>query len=158
MDDATAPDGGGRSEEASAVAGITDDATPSTASTGRYIWPTNGTLGSGFGPRNATIGSSNHKGIDIGGIMGQPIFASDGGEVIFSGWSDSYGYYIRLRHDNGDVTLYAHCNSLRVRVGDLVVQEQVIALMGSTGVSTGVHLHFELIIDDRHVDPLRHLP
>jgi murein DD-endopeptidase MepM/ murein hydrolase activator NlpD len=129
-----------------------------TASKGFYILPANGTLSSRFGPRRISIGSTNHKGIDIGGVSGQPIFAADGGEVIFSGWSDSYGYYIRIRHDNGHVTLYAHCSSLFVRVGERVWQGQQIARMGRTGIATGIHLHFELIINDRQVDPLPHLP
>jgi hypothetical protein len=134
------------------------DEPPSTESTGNYIWPADGKLASLFGPRDIGVGSTYHKGIDIGGSLRQPIFAADGGEVIVSEYSESYGYYIRIRHDNGDETLYAHCVSLSVRVGDLVWQGQEIALMGSTGISTGVHLHFELIINGRQVDPLRYLP
>ena len=128
------------------------------ASTGSYIWPTYGSLSSGFGSRSIRIGSSNHKGIDIGGSNNQPIYAADSGDVIFSGWSDSYGNYIRIQHDDGSETVYAHCSSLRARVGERVVQGQDIARMGSTGIATGVHLHFELIINGTQVDPLPYLP
>jgi len=148
------PESSGRLED------LDDDTTPFplTESTGSYIWPAHGTLASRFGPRRVSIGSANHQGIDIGGESGQSIYAADGGEVIFSGWSDSFGYYIKIRHDNGHETIYAHCKSLLVRVGVRVWQGQEIALMGTTGISSGVHLHFELIINGRNVDPLRYLP
>ena len=132
---------------------------PRTYSRGYYIWPAQGRITSGFGFRNIAVGSSQHRGIDIGGRLGDPIFAADGGEVIFSGWSaGGFGNMVRIRHDNGSETLYAHCSELLVRVGERVHQGQTIARMGSTGVSTGVHLHFELIIDGVQIDPLRYLP
>jgi murein DD-endopeptidase MepM/ murein hydrolase activator NlpD len=131
---------------------------PSSESTGSYIWPANGNLSSRFGRRTTTVGSRNHKGIDITGRSGDPIFAADGGEVIVSGWSVSWGNVIRILHDNGDVTLYSHCSALLVKVGDRVSQGQQIARMGRTGVASGVHLHFELIVDGVNVDPLPHLP
>ena len=127
-------------------------------SAGSYIWPTEGALTSYFGQRSATVGSTNHMGIDIGGNYGQPIYAADAGEVIESRISSSYGYVIRIMHDNGDVTLYCHCSALLVSVGERVGRGQDIARMGSTGVASGVHLHFELMIDGVNVDPLRYLP
>ena len=130
----------------------------SPESTGTYIWPANGNLSSRFGPRDSTVGSSNHQGIDISGSSGNPILAADGGEVIFSGRSNSYGNVVNILHDNGDITIYAHCSELFVREGDMVSQGQVIAGKGRTGVATGVHLHFELIINGVNVDPLRYLP
>ena len=118
-----------------------------------YIWPAHGNLTSGFGYRNATVGSKNHKGIDICAKLDDPIYAADSGVVIVSERSSSYGNYIEIKHDNGQVTLYAHCNSLLVSVGDEVAQGQQIALMGRTGRATAIHLHFELIINGENVDP-----
>jgi len=129
-----------------------------TTSTGTYIWPAEGILTSRFGPRTSTVGSSNHKGIDIAGASGDPIYAADGGEVIVSGWLDSYGNWIKIRHDDGTETLYAHCRTRLVTVGERVSQGQQIARMGTTGQSAGVHLHFELIINGVQVNPLRYLP
>jgi len=129
-----------------------------TDSTGSYIWPAHGNLTSRFGYRSATVGSTNHKGIDICAKTGDPIYAADAGEVIVSGWSNSFGYVIEVRHDNGHITLYAHCSSLYVSVGERVKQGQVIAGMGCTGRANGVHLHFELKINGENVDPLPYLP
>lgn len=134
------------------------EADPLTASTGAYIWPTAGHLTSLYGRRITSVGSSMHKGIDICGSYGQSIYAADGGEIIVSGWSNSYGYVVQIMHDNGDVTLYCHCRALLVSVGERVSQGQEIALMGNTGLATGTHLHFEIIIGGENVDPLPHLP
>ena len=123
-----------------------------------YIWPTSGPVTSGFGRRKIPIGSRNHQGIDIGGNSGQPIYASGDGVVVYSGWNDSYGNMIRIRHDNGDETVYGHCKSLSVKKGKYVKQGTKIAAMGSTGTSIGVHLHFELSIDGKNVDPMAYLP
>jgi len=129
-----------------------------TASTGTFIWPADGVITSPFGPRNISIGSRYHKGVDIPGPQGSSIYAADGGEVIESRWSDSYGLFIRIRHDNGIVTLYSHNIENLVSVGERVSQGQVIALMGRTGIATGVHLHFEVIVDGVNVNPQLHLP
>ena len=123
-----------------------------------YIWPADGTLSSKFGKRNIPIGSRNHRGIDIAGRSGQAIYAAGDGKVVFSGWSDSYGYVIRISHDNGDETVYGHCRSLLVRKGAIVSQGDRIARMGETGIATGVHLHFELIVDGKNVNPILYLP
>jgi len=130
---------------------------PTTESVGAYAWPANGTLFSRFGSRDAELGSTDHKGIDISGHSGDPIYAADGGEVIVSERNGSYGNVIHVRHDNGQVTLYAHCSELLVSAGEWVAQGQQIALMGRTGLASGVHLHFEVIIDGKNVDPLKHL-
>ncbi|MCL2408618.1 MAG: peptidoglycan DD-metalloendopeptidase family protein [Oscillospiraceae bacterium] len=124
----------------------------------QYIWPADGPITSGFGPRVIAVGSRNHRGLDIGGRLGDPIFAADYGEVIFSGWNGGFGNAITIRHDNGDETLYAHLNEIFVSVGDWVYQGQIIGAMGTTGTSTGVHLHFEIIIDGVQVDPILYLP
>jgi len=124
----------------------------------KLIWPAEGVLTSRFGPRNIPYGSENHKGIDIAARYGSPIFAADYGEVIFANLQGPFGLLVKLLHDNGHVTLYAHCSELFVEVGERVRQGQTIARMGMTGRASGVHLHFEVIIDGVNVDPLLHLP
>lgn len=94
-----------------------------------------------------TQGIHGYNGIDIGAAHGTPILASAAGEVIIakgSGWNGGYGQYVVIRHDNGTQTLYAHASSVIVGAGQTVQQGQVIAYMGSTGKSTGTHLHFEV--------------
>ncbi len=128
-------------------------------STGTYIWPTEGTLTSYYGYRNLEIGSKYHQGLDIAAWTGTDIFAADGGEVIYSGEMGGYGYVLMIRHDNGDTTYYAHCSKLLVKRGAIVEQGELIAYMGSTGVSTGSHLHFEIRqASGESVDPLDYLP
>jgi len=129
-----------------------------TASTGVFIWPAEGDVVSGFGPRNIRIGSRNHKGIDIDAPNRAPIYAADGGEVTDSRYSESFGHVIKILHDNGHVTLYAHCSTRLVKIGERVEQGQVIARVGMTGIATGYHLHFELIINGKQVDPIPYLP
>ncbi|MBF2099343.1 MAG: peptidoglycan DD-metalloendopeptidase family protein [Gloeomargaritaceae cyanobacterium C42_A2020_066] len=106
-----------------------------------YAWPARGVLTSGFGRRWGRM----HQGIDIAGPVGTPILAAADGEVISSGWnSGGYGNLVKIWHPNGTTTLYAHNSRLLVRVGQQVRQGQQIAEMGSTGFSTGPHLHFEI--------------
>ncbi len=131
---------------------------PRTASYGEYIWPVEGHLTSGFGPRSISISSSFHKGIDIATDYGTPIVAADGGEVIFAEWMSSYGYLVQILHDNGDVTYYAHCSSIAVSVGERVARGDVISYVGSTGNSTGNHCHFEIRVNDEPQNPLNYLP
>lgn len=131
---------------------------PRYVSYGEYIWPAEGIITCNFGYRNIGIGSNNHRGLDIGGSYRSNILAADGGEVIFAENVYSYGNLIKIQHDNGDVTWYAHCDELIAQVGDKVAQGDVIAYMGSTGDSTGVHLHFEVHRSDNAVDPLSVLP
>jgi murein DD-endopeptidase MepM/ murein hydrolase activator NlpD len=134
---------------------------PSWYPTGSFRWPTSGVITSYFGYRDApnAAASTNHNAIDIANGYGTPIYAADGGEVIFAGWSGSYGYLIKIDHVNtGIVTYYAHCNELYVSVGDRVYKGEHIAAMGSTGNSTGPHLHFGVLKYDTWVDPLDYLP
>ena len=106
-----------------------------------YIWPAQGTFTSGYGWRWGRM----HKGIDIAAPIGTPILAAASGEVISAGWnSGGYGNLVKVKHSNGSVTLYAHNNRIYVRRGQKVKQGQQIAEMGSTGFSTGPHLHFEI--------------
>jgi len=106
-----------------------------------YIWPAKGTLTSPYGWRWGRM----HKGIDIAGPVGTPIFAAADGRVSYAGWnSGGYGYLVEIEHPDGSLTLYAHNNRILVQVGQEVAQGQQISEMGSTGYSTGPHLHFEI--------------
>lgn len=106
-----------------------------------YIWPAKGVLTSGYGWRWGRM----HKGIDIAAPIGTPIFAAAPGEVISAGWnSGGYGNLVKVKHPDGSVTLYAHNSRILVRRGEKVEQGQLISQMGSTGYSTGPHLHFEI--------------
>ncbi|APB35267.1 peptidase M23 [Gloeomargarita lithophora Alchichica-D10] len=111
-----------------------------------YVWPARGVMTSGFGRRWGRM----HQGIDIAAPVGTPVVASAGGTVIFAGWnSGGYGNLVKIWHDNGSVTFYAHNNRLLVRENQQVEQGQLIAEMGSTGFSTGPHVHFEIRKRDR---------
>ena len=125
---------------------------------GYFIWPAQGVLTSTFGYRNIEIGSSNHKGIDIAGDYYDYVVAADGGEVVYADWMSGYGYLVIIQHDNGYETYYAHNAELNVYVGERVAQGEVIAFMGSTGNSTGVHCHFEVRIGGEAYNPLYYLP
>ncbi|KZR76016.1 M23 family metallopeptidase [Prochlorococcus marinus] len=105
-----------------------------------YIWPTKGVFTSGFGWRWGRM----HQGIDIANLTGTPIMASKDGIVTHSGWMGGYGYLVEISHSDGASTRYAHNSKLLVRKGQLVPQGATIAKMGSTGRSTGPHLHFEI--------------
>lgn len=95
----------------------------------------------------------NHKGVDLCAKSGTSIYAVADGKVVQSGWNGNYGYCVIVEHENGMRTLYAHARQLCCRVGDTVSQGEVIALVGTTGQSTGNHLHFEVIVGGRNVDP-----
>ncbi|MGF1591253.1 MAG: peptidoglycan DD-metalloendopeptidase family protein [Pleurocapsa sp.] len=105
-----------------------------------YMWPAQGVLTSGYGWRWGRL----HQGIDIAGPIGTPILAAATGVVVGAGWHGGYGNVVKLEHPNGSITLYAHNNSILVTHGQQVNQGEQIAEMGSTGNSTGSHLHFEI--------------
>lgn len=123
------------------------------SSTGSFIWPVPNThnITSGYGYR----WGRTHSGLDISnGVTDEAIVASDGGTVVWAGYDNSgYGNYIIIDHGNGYQTLYGHCNSLYVSVGEYVYQGQTIAGMGTTGDSTGTHLHFEIRQGSTRLDP-----
>ena len=124
-----------------------------------YIWPVSGVITSNFGYRNISVGSSNHKGIDIAADCGEIISASRDGQVIYAQFNTGgYGYLVILQHEDGATTYYAHCSSLLVSEGEWVSQGQSIACVGSTGTSTGNHCHFEVRINDEPVNPVDYLP
>jgi len=128
--------------------------TPARPGHGSFIWPSDFTsnVTSHFGPRWGTM----HWGTDIAaaGIYGTNIIAAASGVVSFSGWMGGYGNTVMINHGNGYVTLYAHNSANLVSQGQEVVQGQVIALVGSTGFSTGPHIHFEIIRNGQRVDPM----
>ncbi len=129
------------SEPVTEVIAVGTTPRPSTASYGEYFWPADGPVTSYFGYRCVSVGSRYHKGIDIGGSTGDPIYAADGGEVICAEWGSGYGYVVKVLHDNGDVTVYGHCSEFAVEVGDRVFRGQTIAYMGMTGTASATHLH-----------------
>jgi murein DD-endopeptidase MepM/ murein hydrolase activator NlpD len=123
---------------------------------GAFVYPTPLHWLSGF---DFTPGT-NHWGVDLAGQMGSPIFAADSGVIVYAGWNDwGYGNVLVIDHGNGWQTLYAHLSQLNVGCGSSVSQAQTIALMGSTGRSTGPHLHFEIMnAGGVRVDPHSFLP
>ena len=120
------------------------------------IWPAQGTFTSGYGWRWGRM----HKGIDIANNVGTPIVAAARGRVSFAGWHDGgYGYFVEITHEDGSRTRYGHNSNLLVREGQQVDQGQVISQMGSTGRSTGPHLHFEVLPPgEGAMNPLQFLP
>ena len=133
-----------RSEHFPAVRELVAEGSRIRVSTGDYIWPLDeAEVSSEFGYRTG-IGSAFHQGIDLAAVWGSSIHAADGGVVIFAGEYKSYGQLVQIEHDNGDVTYYAHCSCILVSVGDTVEQGEEIALVGTTGLSSGSHLHFEV--------------
>jgi murein DD-endopeptidase MepM/ murein hydrolase activator NlpD len=128
---------------------------PATAArgTGNFGWPVSGRITQKFWTR--------HPGIDVGAPKGTPIYASDSGYIVFAGWDNervSYGFMILINHGNGYVTRYGHLSSFNVEVGDSVKKGQLIGRVGSTGNSTGPHLHFEVIKDGVRRNPFIYLP
>lgn len=128
--------------------------------TGTYLWPSSDSyyVTSLFGTRYHPILHywRTHYGIDIGAAYDTKIYASDGGVVVTSESSYSYGNYVMIAHGNGRYTLYAHMSKRLVSVDDVVKQGTVIGLVGSTGYSTGPHIHFEIIENGERVDPLQY--
>ena len=125
-------------------------------SVNRFLAPINNyTVTSRFGDRTDPIShtESSHNGIDLAADFGEEIFASMSGSVEFAGYEASYGNYVKIKHSDTFKTVYAHCSKLKVKTGDKVKAGQVIALVGSTGRSTGPHLHFEVINNDTKVNP-----
>ncbi len=128
---------------------------------GGYIWPVNSRrITSTFGGRASPggIGSTNHKGIDIGGVgYGTAVHAAKAGTVIISQYSSSYGNFVVVSHGEGNTTLYAHMSTRLVEAGESVEQGGILGLTGSTGHSTGPHLHFEISENGTRINPLVYL-
>ena len=123
-----------------------------------YRWPVHGRITSYFGRRSLGMGTARfHQGLDVAAPYGTAVRAARSGTVTFAGWSGAYGYLVRIRHAGNEETWYAHHSEVLVETGQYVKQEQVIGRIGSTGLSTGPHLHFEIHEQGRPVDPLSHL-
>jgi len=124
-------------------------------------WPVEGEITSYYGWRRSPFGgrkSTFHDGIDIGNNVGTEVVTAADGKVISSGWIGVYGKMIVIDHGNGFVTKYGHNSSLLVKKGDEVKKGDTIALLGNTGRSTGPHLHFTIMKDNKTQDPLLYLP
>ena len=132
----------------------TPTVTPGAASSAGLIWPVRGTVTSGYGYRWGRM----HSGIDIGARTGTPIMAAKAGEVIFAGAMSGYGNTVIINHGGGFSTLYAHQSRIGSADGAQVAQGQVIGYVGSTGNSTGPHLHFETRVNGSAQNPRQYLP
>ena len=146
--------------ESAALAAQIRDAQEGAGSTGTgqasaagFIWPCDGVVVSGFGMRWGRM----HEGIDVGCAYGTPNRAAAAGTIIYSGWLGGYGNLVVVDHGNGLSTAYAHASSLLVGVGQSVSQGETVSLVGSTGNSSGPHLHFEVRVNGQAVDPLFYL-
>ena len=125
------------------------------------IWAHLGKINNEFGFRRNPFGGRSyefHAGMDIDGNKGDLIVAPANGVVVKAGWQGGYGYLIEIDHGNGLSTRYGHLSRLEVKEGDSIQRGQLIGLIGSTGRSTGPHLHYELRLDDKAVNPRRFLP
>lgn len=148
-----------RAEAAAAVAGerqpwMSSGAAPLSPGSilpgaGGFVLPAIGAFTSGFGSRWGTF----HNGIDIAAPIGTPIYAVAAGTVIDAGPAQGFGLWVRIRHDDGTITVYGHMYDFFVSVGERVPAGMQIARMGNRGDSTGPHLHFEVIQAGQHVDP-----
>jgi len=128
---------------------------PIIPGTGRFIWPVSGPITSPFGYRTHPVTGTTrfHSGFDIGVDQGTPIRCADNGVVIVADWYGGYGNCVIVQHDNNLSTLYGHQSRMLVKHGDTLMQGQVLGEVGSTGMSTGPHLHFEVRQNGTPVDP-----
>ena len=125
-----------------------------------YLKPiSGGRLSSGFGKRKAPKrgASTFHRGIDWATPVGTAVCASSGGVVSRAGWGSGYGYVVMIEHPDGKQTRYGHLSKILVKSGQSVKQGQKIALSGNTGVSTGPHIHFEILVNGVQVNPLKYM-
>ncbi len=128
---------------------------PPKSATGKFMKPSNGVYSSGFGYRKNL--RDYHTGVDFAGAVGTSIYASDGGQVSYAAWKGNYGYCVFIDHENGYVTVYAHCSKLLVKAGQRVAKGETIALVGKTGRVTGPHVHFEIRLNGTPVNPLKYI-
>ncbi len=143
--------GGTKPYEARQVVTYAGPAPSESRAEGTFQWPAGGSITQGYW--------YGHRAIDIGAPLGTAIWSSDGGYVSFTGWTDiGYGYLVVVDHSNGYETFYAHLSDIYVREGEVVRSGQVIGAMGSTGNSTGPHLHFEIRYNGFPTNPLIYLP
>ncbi|MBD7913796.1 peptidoglycan DD-metalloendopeptidase family protein [Clostridium sp. Sa3CUN1] len=138
---------------------VDDSGATGDPSTESFLRPGSGPITDPYGPRiNPVTGEPGfHTGTDLGDPYGAPVAASKSGVVVYSGWISGYGNTIILDHGSGIQTLYGHNSQLLVGVGESVYRGQTIALVGSTGMSTGPHIHWEIRINGQHVNPMDYL-
>lgn len=125
------------------------------------IWAHLGKINNEFGFRRNPFGGSRyefHAGLDIDGERGDTVVAPANGIIIKAGWQGGYGNMIEIDHGNGLTTRYGHLSKIEIQVGDTINRGQIIGLIGSTGRSTGPHLHYELRVNDKPINPRRFLP
>lgn len=126
------------------------------------LWPTAGEISSTFGLRDSPFGRGGsetfHKGVDIAAYSGEPVYAAGDGKVIYADWKSGYGRLVAIDHGNGLTSEYGHNSALLVEKGDKVKKGQLISRVGSTGASTGPHLHFTIKKNGNAVDPMIYLP
>ena len=123
-----------------------------------FHWPLRGRVTSGYGRRNISVGGNTfHGGVDLAAAPGTPVGAARGGVVSRAGWGGAYGYVVYLEHADGSQTRYGHLSQILTSVGTYLSQGDTLGLVGSTGASTGPHLHFEIRFDGRTVNPLEYL-
>ena len=145
--------------ESNALSGVINGSSGNGVGTGSMMWPVNGPVVSPFGYRiHPILGYRKlHTGMDFAVGYGMPIHASDSGAVIYATWMGGYGNVIIVDHGRGISTLYAHQASLAVGTGSVVSRGQIVGYVGSTGFSTGPHLHFEVRVNGTPVDPMGYL-
>ena len=124
-----------------------------------FAWPVRGRISSRYGQRNISVGGNTfHGGVDVAASQGTPVAAAQAGKVVLAGWMGAYGYAVFINHGQETQTRYAHLSEISTQVGAYVYGGETIGRVGSTGASTGPHLHFELRFGGRSVDPLGYLP
>jgi murein DD-endopeptidase MepM/ murein hydrolase activator NlpD len=124
------------------------------------IWPVAGNIRSGFGRRRDPFTGRNeqHQGLDIGALYGTPVHTPANGRVVFAGRQAAYGNLVVIDHGSGITTRYGHLSQFDVNVGDRLAKGELLGFVGSTGRSTGPHLHYEVRMDERAVNPRNYLP
>lgn len=146
---------------------VTSSLAPTTSMTGvsgnnmPSIWPVAGAMRGGYGVRRNPFGGSSsefHKGQDISAPMGTPVIGTADGVVVIAGWQRGYGRVVYLDHGNGLSTRYGHLSRIDVVEGQTVKRGELLGLVGSTGRSTGPHLHYEVRMNGQAMNPLPYLP
>jgi len=124
-----------------------------------FVWPVNGKISSPYGWRidPFTKKKAFHKGLDIAVPFGSPVYSADDGKVFFCDWAEGYGKLIIIKHRNGSLSYYGHLEKFLIKHGEFINKGKIIALSGNSGRSSGPHLHFEIRIKDRCVNPFLYL-
>lgn len=150
-----------RQQQSSGSSGGSGSSGSSNSGVDGYIWPTNNTrlVTSPYGERWCPFhGYESHNGADIGAARGSAVLAAKSGRVIQAGWNGGYGISVMIAHDDGITTLYGHMDGCSVSVGQTVSQGETIGICGSTGNSTGAHIHYTMYKNGSTIDPLPYLP